>query len=179
MTKPIINTIFLVNSLKKGDQKVFKKIYSDYFEDLCVYLLNYTQNKELIEDIVQDTFIKIWVNRKKLNVKTSFKSYLYKSVFNNFIDNYRLKKKRDQFLENYYQEALIKAIEMDPEQKERRLKKLEECLQLLPDKCKKVFVSSKFTGMRHKEIALFFDISIKTVEGHISKAYSLLKTCMA
>ncbi|WP_139956927.1 RNA polymerase sigma factor [Flavicella sediminum] len=179
MTKQQPNHSLSILNLKKGDSKIFKKIYSEYFESLCIYLLNYTQNRELIEDIVQDTFIKLWLNKEKLNINTSLKSYLYKSVFHNFIDNYRVKKKRDQFLDAYYQESLIKLVEMDTEEKEKRLFKLETCIQKLPDKCKNVFVHAKFQGMKHKEIAHLFDISIKTVEGHISKAYSLIKKCFS
>ncbi len=179
MTKLIPENTFLVHSLKKNDQKVFKKIYSDYFEKLCRYLLSYTQNKELIEDVVQDTFIKLWVNRKKLTINTSLKSYLYKSVTNNFIENYRQKKKRDVFLESYYRQALTKFTEKDIEYKENRLKQLEACISNLPEKCKLIFMATKFSELKYKEAAESFKISIKTVEGHISKAYSLIKICMA
>lgn len=178
MTKISADAKFVIESLKKGDQKVFERLYSDYFEKLCFFLLNYTQDKEVIEDIVQDTFIKLWTKRKKLTVTSSLNSYLYKSVYNNFIDNYRKKKKRDALLESYYQLALHKIIDTDEEYKEERIKKLEKCIAELPPKCKEVFVSIKFSGMKYNEVATTLNISLKTVEGHVRKAYVFIKECM-
>lgn len=178
MTKISSDAKFVIASLKKGDQKMFEHLYSVYFEKLCFFLLNYTQDKEIIEDIVQDTFVKLWINREKLMISTSFNSYLYKSVYNNFIDNYRKRKKRDTLLESYYQLALYKIIDTDQEYKEERLNKLDKCIAELPPKCKEVFISIKLSGMKYKEVASTLNISLKTVEGHIRKAYVFIKNCM-
>lgn len=178
MTKISHEPNLILDSLKKGDQKVFELLYTDYFEKLCIYLLSYTQNKEIIQDVVQDTFIKLWMNREKLTISSSIKSYLYKSVYNNFIDNHREKKKRDTILESYYQFAITKFIETDEEYKEQRLKKLDECIAELPPKCKEVFISIKISGMKYKDVASVLNISLKTVEGHTRKAYVFIKNCM-
>lgn len=178
MTKVSQEPNLILNSLKNGDQRVFEVLYMDYFEKLCVYLLSYTQNKEIIQDVVQDTFIKLWMNREKLTINSSLKSYLYKSVYNNFIDNYREKKKRDTTLESYYRFAITKFIETDEEYKEQRLNKLNECIAELPPKCKEVFISIKLSGMKYKDVASTLKISLKTVEGHTRKAYAFIKNCM-
>lgn len=178
MTKPKPNTAVEILALQKGDRKVFKNIYSNYFEMLCQHLANYSQNQALIEDVVQDTFINIWTNRKQLQVNTSIKSYLHKAVVNNYITNYRIKKKRDASLESYYRLLLTNLSERDHSYKEDRLKKLDECIQKLPKKCKEIFLSTKFTDLKYSEVSELFHISLKTVEGHISKAYSLIRLCM-
>jgi RNA polymerase sigma-70 factor (ECF subfamily) len=178
MTKISDGANFVIESLKKGDQKVFERLYSDYFEKLCFFLLNYTQNKEITQDVVQDTFVKLWINREKLVISSSLNSYLYKSVYNNFIDNYRKRKKRDALLESYYQLALHKIIDTDEQYKEERLKILDKCIAELPPKCKEVFISIKFSGMKYKEAASILNITQKTVEGHVRKAYVFIKNCM-
>lgn len=168
----------MLDSLKKGDQRVFELLYKEYFEKLCVYLLSYSQNKEIVQDVVQDTFIKLWINREKITISSSIKSYLYKSAYNNFIDNHREKNKRNTMLESYYQQALTKFIETDDEYKEKRLIKLNECIAKLPPKCKEVFTSIKLLGMKYMETASMLNISLKTVEGHTRKAYVFIKSCM-
>jgi RNA polymerase sigma-70 factor (family 1) len=168
----------MLDSLKKGDQRVFELLYKDYFEKLCVYLLSYTQNKEIVQDVVQDTFIKLWTNREKITITSSIKSYLYKSAYNNFIDNYRDNNKRDNVLDSYYQQALTQFIETDEGFKEQQLKKLDECIANLPPKCKEVFTSIKLLGMKYKDVASMLNISLKTVEGHTRKAYVFIKECM-
>ena len=179
MNKPKPNIATEIIALQKGDRKAFKMLYNTYFETLCQHLLNYSQNQALIEDVVQETFITIWTNRKKLHINTSLKSYLYKAVVNNYINNYRKKKKRDAFLESYYRQVLMNISEKDESYQEERLKKLDECIQELPKKCREVFLSTKFTDMKYTEVSELFKISLKTVEGHISKAYSLIRMCMA
>jgi RNA polymerase sigma-70 factor (family 1) len=178
MTKIYHEPNLMLDSLKKGDQRVFELLYKEYFEKLCIYLLSYSQNKEIVQDVVQDTFVKLWTNREKITISSSIKSYLYKSAYNNFIDNYREKNKRNTMLESYYQEALNKFIETDDEYKEKRLIKLDECMAKLPPKCKEVFTSIKLLGMKYMETASMLNISLKTVEGHTRKAYVFIKNCM-
>lgn len=178
MTKIYHEPNLMLDSLKKGDQRVFEHLYKEYFEKLCIYLLSYSQNKEIVQDVVQDTFVRLWTNREKITISSSIKSYLYKSAYNNFIDNYRETNKRDTMLDSYYQQALTRFIETDEEYKEQRLKKLDECIANLPPKCKEVFTSIKLLGMKYKEVASTLNISLKTIEGHTRKAYVFIKKCM-
>ncbi len=157
----------------------FKELYTTYYEKLCVFSLNYTSDKDLAQDIVQDTFMYIWDNRKKIMITTSIHSFLYKVVYNKLMDSYRGKKKMDKSLLSYYNEAIGKVVESDSDYKDLRLKKLEECLQLLPKRCQLVFLEKKVSGLKNKEIANNLNISLKTVEGHIARGYKFLKGCMS
>lgn len=48
----------------------------------------------------------------------------------------------------------------------------------LPEKCKEVFVQNKIVGLKYQLVAEKLGVSIKTVEGHITRAYSYLKDCL-
>ncbi|WP_282134517.1 RNA polymerase sigma factor [Seonamhaeicola maritimus] len=165
--------------MKKGDQKAFEQVYSEYYEKLCVYLLSYTSDKEKVEDTVQDVFIKLWNKRKELTIRSSLKNYLYRAAYNMLMDKYRKQKRRDELLSSYYHTAVMRAIETDPSIKAEKIKKIKECIDLLPNKCKQVFMESKVTGLKRLEVAEKLNLSIKTVEGHITRAYSLIKKCMS
>ena len=168
----------LLPSLRKGDEKAFLKLYEDYYGKLCVYLLNFTQNKEVIEDVVQDTFIKIWANRKTLLISKSISSYLYRAVYNNYIDSYRKEKQQKSLLDAYLYTALNHYLEYDEEYRNQLLKKLQECIDLLPEKCRDVFIRIKLKDMKYKEVTLAMNISQKTIEGHIRRAYFYIKDCV-
>lgn len=141
--------------------------------------MNYTNDKELAQDIVQDTFMYIWDNRKKIIITTSINSFLYKIVYNKIMDSHRGKNKMDKTLLSYYNEAIDKVAESNSDYKELRLKKLEECLQLLPKRCQLVFLEKKVSGLKNKEIASNLNIALKTVEGHVARGYKFLKSCMS
>lgn len=168
----------ILERIKKGDQKAFEQLYMTYYESLCIYLKSYTSDHVKIEDTVQDVFIKLWHKRKRLTVKKSLQSYLYRAAYNTLMDNYRDQQRHDDMLSSYYHTAVMRAIETDSTVKNEKLLKMKRCIELLPNKCKQVFVESKISGLKRAQVAEKLNITIKTVEGHITRAYALLKTCL-
>jgi len=168
----------IVLALKEGNQKVFEQIYTGYYEELCVYLLGYCQDREIVEDVVQDMFVKFWIKRSRLNIKTSIKGYLYKSSYYMLMNQYRSLKKKNKMLSSYYDTALMRAIEVDSSEQNEHLNKLEICIQKLPKRCREVFYESKISGLKHVLVAEKLNISIKTVEGHITRALGLIRDCL-
>ena len=61
------------------------------FMFLCFYVFSLSKNKEDAKDIVQNVFIKLWENREKADTIVSIKRFLYKAVYNRFIDLWRKK----------------------------------------------------------------------------------------
>ncbi|AUP78921.1 RNA polymerase sigma factor [Flavivirga eckloniae] len=168
----------LLAALKNGDDHAFEKIYADHYELLCFYLLSYTSDKAKVEDIVQETFITLWSKRKEINITTSLKNYLIRIAYNKLTDTYRKSKKKDEMLSSYYQTALMRAINLDNDEKNERLLKLDKCIDKLPKKCRDVFKENKIKGMKYSQVAENMNISIKTVEGHITNAFRLIRSCM-
>lgn len=168
----------LLQKIKKGDINAFEKLYAKNYESLCNFLLNYTHNKVIAEDAVQDTFLTLWEKRKELQINTSLKSYLYRLAYNKLMDKHRGNKRKENMLSSYYHTALIQALELDNSSKENRLKKLNNCIEELPTKCKQVFISCKINGLKRKQVADNLNVSTKTIEGHITNAFRLLRKCI-
>lgn len=169
---------FDIESFKKGNQDFFERLYIAYFEKLCVYSLNYISDKDAIEDLVQDVFVSLWTNRKKIVITTSIKSYLYKMVYYKIVDEFRITKKKNDTLLSYYREAIDCVADLDDDFTSERLKKLDNCIEKLPEKCKNVFIAKKISNLKNSQIAEQLDISKKTLEGHITKAFKLIRKCM-
>mgnify|MGYP003578033200 CR=1 FL=1 len=168
------NTI-LIESLRNGDESAYTYLIDTYHHKLCVYANSLVKNIYNAEDIVQNVFIKVWEQRTRLKTEHSLKSFLYKLVYNEFIDLYR--KNQSLFsLEKSYYDALNGIVqEEDPESFERVLNAVNKEIQNLPPKCKEVFILSKKEGLTNIEIAEHLDVSIKTVEAQITKAFSSLR----
>lgn len=167
--------ISLIHALKTGDSKAYTFLVNNYHHKLCVYAFSLTNNYDLAEDIVQNVFMSVWKQRLKLKDDFVIKSYLYRSVYNEFIDQYR-KQKSVLALEKKYIDALSTIVE---DEDESSLEKLINTVKLeienLPPKCKQVFLMSKQEGLTNIEIAEYLNVSIKSVEAHITKAFSILR----
>lgn len=170
-----LNDKEFISSLKKGDSKGYQFLVTSYHQKLCVYANSLTNDSDLAEDIVQNVFMSIWKNRNKLKDQFAVKSYLYKSVYNEFIDQYR-KKKAVLTLEKKHIDALTYIVEEEDEKSlEKLISIVKKEIDKLPPKCKQTFLLSKEEGLTNLEISEYLNISIKSVEAHITKAFSVLR----
>ena len=170
-----LNDKEFISSLKKGDSKGYQFLVTSYHQKLCVYANSLTNDSDLAEDIVQNVFMSIWKNRNKLKDQFAVKSYLYKSVYNEFIDQYR-KKKAVLTLEKKHIDALTYIVEEEDEKSlEKLISIVKKEIDKLPPKCKQTFLLSKEEGLTNLEISQYLNISIKSVEAHITKAFSVLR----
>ncbi len=144
-----------------------------YYGPLCNYAYTLAHDHESAEDIVQNVFVNVWINRKKINPDFSINNYLYKSVYNEFIDQYR-KNKPVVHLEKKYLEAIDLVVENNLEELEELMQLVRMEIDNLPPKCKHIFLLNKKEGLTHTEISEYLNVSIKTVEGHITRAFKIL-----
>jgi RNA polymerase sigma-70 factor (ECF subfamily) len=165
----------LINALKKGDTKAYTHLVNHYHHKLCVYAYSLTKDHNLSEDIVQNVFMSIWNKKSNLREDLVLKSYLYKSVYNEFVDQYR-KQKPVLSLEKKHIDVLSEIIEEeDGNSMEKLIKLVKKEIENLPPKCKQTFLLSKQDGLTNIEIAEYLDVSLKSVEAHITKAFSILR----
>ena len=160
---------------KKGDEDAYVYLVTNYHKPLFVYAISLTNDSDIADDIVQNVFLKTWEYRKRLNPDYSIKSFLYKTTYNEFINQHN-KRKVISRLELAYIEGLDEAIdENNSELINKKIAFINEGISILPPKCKETFLLSKKEGLTNIEIAEYLNLSIKTVEGHLTKAYHLLK----
>ena len=162
-----------VEKLKKGDYDAYTLLMNNYYKNLCGYANLFTKDPSKSEDIVQNVFVKLWVYRKKIDSNIPIKRYLHKSVYNEFIDQYR-KNKSIISLEEKHLKAINTVIDNNSFDIEQLMTRVNNEIEKLPDKCKRVFILNKKEGLTHDEIAEYLQISKKTVEGHITRAFKIL-----
>lgn len=146
---------------------------NNYYKNLCGYANLFTKDPSMSEDIVQNVFVKLWVYRKKIDPNIPIKRYLHKSVYNEFIDQYR-KNKSVISLEEKHLRTINTIIDDNSFDIEKLMTRVNNEIEKLPEKCKKVFILNKKEGLTHDEIAEYLQISKKTVEGHITRAFKIL-----
>ncbi|MBD0780034.1 RNA polymerase sigma-70 factor [Maribacter sp. ANRC-HE7] len=169
-----INSV-LIDQLGKGNKKAYSYLVENYNHRLCVYANSLVNDPAKAQDIVQNVFVKTWERRHTLRTNFSIKGFMYRAVHNEFIDQYRSTKSL-MALEQLYMDTLIQ-FEMQPEQQKTKelMKRVTLAIDDLPPRCKQIFVLSKKEGLDNIEIAEYLEISRKTVENQITKAFALLR----
>ena len=169
-----------ISSLRKGEKKAYEEIYNEFFGVLYHLCLNYLHDEKVAEEIVQDTFMKLWEIRETLNDQINIRNFLYTITKNNCLNYLRNQKISMRHQENmkylemqFNYEALEKLgnyIQFD----ELR-SRIDEAISKLPSEAIETFRLSRFEELSYKEIADQQNISIKTVEARISKALRILR----
>lgn len=165
------NETGIVNKLKKGDHAIFKIVFEELYPSVVAYVLTLTGDEAKAKDIAQNSFIALWEKRKKLREKSSLRPYLFKVAYNLYINQYHKEKFRKKVLEEFKYDALQKIISKEEDQDDDRQKRLQEIIDALPVKCRKILLLNKKDGKKYKDIAVLLNISVKTVESQMRIAY--------
>ncbi len=165
----------LLEAIKKNDNGAFKEFFNKYYSSLVSYIITFTNDSSLAEDIVQQTFITIWEQRHNLETNKSIKSYLYKISYNSYIDHYRKTKRQDSFFDDLRQQALRNQINENYDIAEKRTVKLKSIIEDLPPRCKEILLLNKTQGLKYEEIAKLLNISNKTVESQMRIAFKKIR----
>lgn len=169
------NTSLIISALKKGDEHIFKSIYDNYKKALTAFINGYTKDQAQTDDIIQDTFIKLWNAKENLDKNTSISSYLHKTAYNTFIDKYRKKKREHSMLDGWLYKRLMQMVDENEEVKNKKIILVREAIDKLPPKCKEIFVLSKYENLKYIEIAEHLNISTKTVESQMRIAFNIIR----
>jgi RNA polymerase sigma-70 factor (ECF subfamily) len=129
--------------------------------------------------VVQEVFIKLWESRAEIRIKTSVKSYLFKSCHNKFIEKMRESTKETTLLETLKWETLSKLQPEEGRVDNQKVEIINVAIEQLSPKCREAFLLSRYNQLKYKEIGEVMGISVKTVEIHISKALSQLRQAAA
>ena len=79
----------LIRLIQRGDREAFGVLFNQYYTPLCAYAVTILKFTETAEDVVQETFIKLWEARDSFSVEVSLRAYLFRSVHNNCISYIR------------------------------------------------------------------------------------------
>ena len=154
-------------------EKKFEVIFKEHYKELVHHSFKLLQDKEVCEEVVQQVFLKFWEKDWEHELNHHPKSYLYRAVYNESLNRIKQEQVRRRYAVFQFNKKHEASYEL---QQEKELSsQINLALQELPDKCRKVFEMSRYEDMKYKQIADTLDISIKTVEGHMSKALRHLR----
>ena len=167
----------LVIELSKGNEKAFRSLYDRYRPDVYAYSLSLLKSSANAKEIVQEVFLRIWLNRNTINPDLSFKSFVF-TITRNLSFNFLKKAANDKSLRDeifikpreYYNPIENKILEEEYEQMRRM------AIDRLSPKRKLIFTMSREEKKSYQEISAELHISMSTVKNHMSKSLDSLRT---
>ncbi|NDV46584.1 RNA polymerase sigma-70 factor [Paludibacter sp. 221] len=165
-----------IEEIRQGKIAAFEDLFNLFYSRVKNFAQGMIKNEDTAEEIAQNVFMKVWMNREKLSADLSFSSYIFTITQNEVHDYFRSKY---YFL--HYQESLQKVdskleYEIDSEYNIKEIKELVNTTLLsMPEQRKLVFKLSREKFLTNDEIAQKLNISKRTVEKHISLALATIK----
>jgi RNA polymerase sigma-70 factor (ECF subfamily) len=177
---------FFFHRFKSGDELAFERIFKSGYRQIVGFCDQFINDHDKAQSLAQEAFINLWLNREKVETVNGIKSFLFTYARSGCLNYLRHKK-----VANKYQDKLLNTKEADINREvlesfdfhSIEVTELEEIIQRsineLPDKCREVFVMSRFGNKRNKEIAEELGITEKAVEANITRAIKTLKSSLS
>lgn len=165
----------LLLEIQKGNEFAYRQLYDKYKVRVFNYFMKKVANEPDAEDLLQDTFLKLWRYRKLLNENYNEGQQLFYIARTVFIDYTRRQNKLclirkavdiPPVLQLPFQESLIAH------------KEIQNILVKMPELRRKAFIMNKIEGFSYKEIARVLSVNIKTVDNNIARALKQIKKAL-
>ena len=165
----------LVEKFIAGDRAALEALYRQYHKRVYLFAAKQTNNTAQIEDLVHDSFLRLWENRSQLSLDIPIEAQLFvtaRQVVINFLKRSALQQKVYDKLPLQENDANASNNEVDSSE---MLSQLNAAIEALPLKRRQIFKMSKVDGLTYEEIAQALSISKNTVESQMVKAFKFLR----
>ncbi|QPH41428.1 RNA polymerase sigma factor [Pedobacter endophyticus] len=167
----------LLGLLKTKDHKAFDELYNRYWAVLFLHAGRLLKSDAEAADIVQDLFTGLWLKAATIEIKVSLSLYLYTATRNKVLDRIRQKKTSSDYLASINEFIEKGYVPTDYRIREKELSIIiENELNALPAKMRKVFVLSRKKNLSYSQIATHLKVSEHTVKSQISNALRVLRS---
>ncbi len=163
----------IIEKVRQSDEELYALIIDRYQAKLIRYVYNLIKDKQKAEDIVQETFIKAYINLNVFNIKKKFSSWIYQIAHNETINHIK-KHHREVPLPDDFDYQSEEDLEKDFDQKETS-KKVSKCLEKIPLLYKEPLSLYYIEEKSYQEISDILRIPMGTVATRINRAKKIYK----
>ena len=171
----------LISLVAQGDEKVFEQLVHKYEQAVFSTIYRYIGNRDDVEDLAQEIFLKVWRNAKKFKGKSKFSTWLYRIVVNHCINYRRKHKYKHTSLDELTEKGITpESLKVMPDwEQRRRVELVRKAVNELPERQRMALVLSQFEGRSYREVAEIMKVSLSSVESLIFRGRSSLREKLA
>lgn len=163
--------------LQENEEAFMETLFRTYFSFVCKTIYRIVQDNATAEDLAQDVFVRIWNRRSELQ-QVYFKAYLHRAGINMALDYIDKNKRRGVHMpiEDYMEP--VQAAPVSHNSLQQTTRHIQQAIDKLPQKCREIFILSRYEELSYKEIASTLNISVKTVENQMITALKKLRVSL-
>ena len=170
----------LFRSKHKGRMKKqffynMEAVFKTYYGSLCYYASNYIEDPEIIQDLVQDLFVRMLEKPPVFEAPEHLRNYLYLSVRNACLNDLHRKLRKDQHIQYVKRTQPVSEIPSEEVLTAEVYRRLKEAVDQLPGECRKILYLSYFEGLDNECVANRLHLSVNTVRAQKMRGKKLLK----
>ena len=160
----------------QGSEPAFTLLFNRYKHKLYSYLLSLTTSPQIAEDIIQDTFLKLWKDRASLKAIDYFNAYLFTMTRNLAINSFKRMARETAILAALQPQQNNPAATVADNLSLKEVEQLlHQTIQSLPPQQKLIYTLSREQGLIHEDIAHQLHLSSSTVRNHIVQALRTIR----
>ena len=166
----------IIEGLERRDKVVFDYVFNYYYSSLCAFSMQYLNDRNAVEDLVQDFFVTLWMESANRKIRISLKSYLFSGIRYRCLDfqkHQKVVRKYNTFA-HFFEEMEVSQTDHFFAESELR-QAIHNSMAKLPPRCNEIFGLSRIKGLSNQEIASHLGLSKRTVELQISNALKILR----
>lgn len=164
------------NRFKSGEQNAFRKIFDAYQQIIYKYILSYCKNSEEAEELVQEVFVLLFVNRLKIDNAAGIYPYLFVVAKRMTISNFKRKIVQSKYLDHlsysWKEECSDTEKDLDASELSTALRRI---IEKLPSRQQEIYCLNRFEDLSYQEIADKIGVSKNTVKNHLIAASKTVK----
>ena len=171
-----LNALKMMEDLRKGEPDAMQYFFTRFYGRLCYFAARLVKNRQVAEEIVEDSFLKLWRKQTDFETVQNVRAFLYISTRNACL-NWLKQEQRDEAsrrelaylygdVEDYVLNSIVRA---------ETLNEILQEIEKLPTQSRKVFKMSVMSSMKNQEIAQALNISVNTVRNQKMRATQLLR----
>jgi len=164
----------LLRQVKNGDMVAFSKLVDRYKERLMNVIFRMLSSQQEAEDIVQETFLRVYQHRDSFDFKHCFSTWIY-TIALNLARNELRKRKRFKFFDITDMQGHENEISVEMDLPSNLPQALDKAIGGLPDKYKTAFILRDVQELPYDEVAKIMNIPLGTVKSRVNRARSLLR----
>lgn len=169
----------IINRLKRDEKSALDDLFGYYYPRLFHFSRSILKIETEIDDILQEVFVKLWLNRQKIANVETFNSYIFTITKNEVLNLIRTNIRNNSFKNELFQRSVADEFQIQSQLEFKEVKSgIDQVVSQLPEKRRQIFILSRTEGFSNKEIAQQLNISEKTVEDHITHAIKKIKTSL-
>lgn len=168
----------LVVQIAAGDEHAYRQVFDQYKTSIYSTIFNLCDDEFIAEEVLQETFIRLWKYRDKLTEVINFDAWIYRVAQNVFLSKIKQDKKGHEPIDLFLHDVVFETHSYNDLEYKELEESFEQAIANLPEKQRITYQLIKIEGLSRKEVANILNVSAETVKWNLEQSVKKVRNAM-